>query len=144
MDVRYFEDAEPGDEFTDEWQPHLDEVKAYIGLEEGGLQTQKRFVDPEEATRLGFERPIVPGAMSMSRLARLVTDWMGFQGRLESIDVNFRRPVLHDDAIRCVGLVTDTTDGEEGPRVKLDVHLENDRGERPLQGVAVVELPKRS
>ena len=143
FDTRYFDDVEPGDEFADDWQPHIEEVREYIGLEEGPLGFQGRFVDPDEAKRLGFERPIVPGAMSMSRLSRLVTDWMGRDGRLESIDVDFRRPVLHDDEIRCIGLVTDTTEGDSGPQVKLDIYLENTRGERPLQGVAVVGLPRR-
>ena len=29
------------------------------------------------------------------------------------------------------------------PTVKLDVYLENERGERPVQGTAIVELPRR-
>ena len=143
MEVRYFEDAEPGDEFDDTWAPDFDQVQAYIGVEPGALQSQGRFYDPEVAKQLGFERPIVPGAMSMSVLARLVTDWMGFEGTLENIDVNFRRPVLHGDELRSVGVVTDVVEDGDAARVKLDVHLENDRGERPLQGTAVVRLPKR-
>ena len=41
------------------------------------------------------------------------------------------------------GSVALVTDAETSPRVHLDLSLENDRGERPLQGTAVVELPLR-
>ena len=38
-------------------------------------------------------------------------------------------------------LVVDTIIEEGKGIIKLDVALENDRGEKPLQGTAVVELP---
>ena len=145
MSERYFEDVDLGDEFEGEWLAEPARVLAYIALEPGGPagDTQSRFTDPVRAKKLGFERPIVPGALSMSVLTRYVTDWMGDAGELESIDVNFRRPVLHEDRLRFVGLITDTEPDGDGGRVKLDVYFENDRGDRPLQGVAVVVLPSR-
>jgi acyl dehydratase len=145
MSARYFEDVDLGDEFEGEWLAERERVLKYIHLEPGGpaMDTQGRFTDPEGAKKLGFERPIVPGALSMSVLTRYVTDWMGEDGHLASIDVNFRRPVLHDDRLHFVGLITDTEPGDEGGSVKLDVYFENERGERPLQGVAVVKLPSR-
>ena len=142
-----FEDIGIGDEIESSWTPAREQVLAYIGLEPGGPadDTQGRFTDPERARKLGFERPIVPGAFSMSVLTRLVTDWMGDDGRLESIDINFRRPVLQEDRLRSAGLVTDAEpSGGGGGRVRLDLYFENERGERPLQGVAVVVLPPRA
>jgi len=68
---------------------------------------------------------------------------MGPEGRLQAIDVSYRRPVQQGDHLKLLALVTDASEEAEGPRVKLDVYLENDRGERPLQGTAVVELPRR-
>ena len=79
----------------------------------------------------------------MCLLTRLVTDWMGPQGKLRTIDVDFRRPVEHGDQLRALGLITDTEEQDGAGIVKLDVYLENDRGERPLQGVAIVELPRQ-
>ena len=141
----YFDDIDVGDEFEDEWTATRDQVLSYLSLErdsfgEGG-PGDGRFTDPEGAKKLGFERPIVPGAFSLSHLTKLVTDWAGAEGRVEFVDVNFRRPVMHDDELKVIGLITDTDDDE--CRVKLDVYFENDRGERPLQGVAEVILPKR-
>ena len=144
-DRRYFDDVDLGDEFEDEWVATREQVLAYLDLEPGGpgRNTPNRFTDSEAAHEIGFERPILPGTLSQARLIRFVTDWIGLEGRLESIDVTFRRAVMHEDRLRCLGLVTDTEPGEGEGRVKLDVYLENERGERPLQGVAVVVLPAR-
>lgn len=146
MSQPYFDDIDVGDEIEGAWTAQRDQVLEYIALEPGGPadDTQGRFTDPVRAKKLGFERPIVPGALSMSVLTRLVTDWMGPEGDLESIDINFRRPVLQEDELRTLGLVIDTEPSEDGGRVRIDVYFENNRGERPLQGVAVVRLPSRA
>lgn len=145
MSQPYFDDIDVGDEIEGAWTAQREQVLEYIALEPGGPadDTQGRFTDPVRAKKLGFERPIVPGALSMSVLTRLVTDWMGPAGDLESIDINFRRPVLQEDELRTLGLVIDTEASEDGGRVRIDVYFENNRGERPLQGVAVVKLPSR-
>lgn len=145
MSQPYFDDIDVGDEIEGAWTARREQVLEYIALEPGGPadDAQGRFTDPVRAKKLGFERPIVPGALSMSVLTRLVTDWMGPEGDLESIDINFRRPVLQEDELRSLGLVIDTEPSGDGGRVRIDVYFENDRGERPLQGVAVVKLPSR-
>ena len=141
---RYFEDVEPGDEFSAPWQPDRAQVIAYLAVGNPGAGTRPdRFTDDEAARKIGMPRAIVPGALSLCMATRLVTDWMGTRGRLHSIDVDFRRPMLHEDNVRVLGLITDAQDDDGRPTVKLDVYIENDRGERPLQGVAVVELPHR-
>ena len=143
----YFDDVDLGDEFEDAWTPTMDQVLGYLGLEGDALGSggpgDGRFTDPEGAKKLGFPKPIVPGAFSLSKLTKLVTDWVGTAGTVEVVDVNFRRPVLHDDALKVLGLVTDTEEADGVGTVKLDIYLENERGERPLQGTAVVQLPKR-
>jgi hypothetical protein len=63
---------------------------------------------------------IVPGVMSLSIISRLVSDWMGADGTLHSLDVSYRRPVLQNDALKLQALVTDADETPEGPRVKLD------------------------
>ncbi len=159
QDQRYFEDVEVGSEFEEFQQPTTEHVKAFMsssmpsGGGGGSDRGRGRFSDAGEARRQGLERPIVPGTMSTAMITRIVTDWMGPLGRIVSLDVSFRRPVLHGDRLRCLAVVTDTGgDGEPGIDgledaapgiVRLDVTLENDRGEQPVQGTAEVELPRR-
>lgn len=142
----YFEDIEPGDEFEDTWLAETAQVVSYVEIQMGGNSAAGgRFTSQEGAEAVGMRKPIVPGVMSMCRLTKLVTDWMGIEGNLRFIDVDFRRPVEHGDNLRALGLVTDTDEEAGGSGVvKLDVYLENDRGERPLQGIAIVELPRRA
>lgn len=149
---RYFEDVRLGDEFEEWQQPTPEHVAAFVGTmrvpgsadEPGG----GRFTDPEAARRSGLERPLVPGPMSTAMITRLVTDWMGPLGRIVSLDVSFRRPVLHGDRVRCVALVTAA--GDEALEavapgiVSLEVSLEREGGEQPVQGTALVELPRRA
>ena len=147
MSERYFEDVHLGDEFEDEWLVERERVVAYLDFESVGPGEDDgggRFTDPEGARRLGLERPIAPGMLSMSILTWHLTDWMGDGGELASIDISFRRPVHHDDRLRFVGLITDAEPGDDGGNVKLDVYFENERGERPLQGGALVRLPSRA
>jgi hypothetical protein len=149
----FYEDVRVGEEFEQEQQPTSEHVAAFLGQGVAGASGRPggelgRFGNAEEARRQGLERPIVPGQMSMAMITRLVTDWMGPLGRIVNLDVSFRRPVLHGDRLRVLALVTDAADDAlepSGPAiVTLDVALENERGERPVQGVAAVELPRRS
>ena len=111
---------------------------------DGRLAGARPAARPWEGGRGGLclERPIVPGAMTVAIRSRVVTDGIGAQGRLHSLDISFRRPVQQGDVLRISGLVTGTSD-EDGPRVMLDVFMANERGERPRQGTAVGELPRR-
>jgi hypothetical protein len=85
--------------------------------------------------------------MSASMITRLVTDWAGPLGRIVSLDISFRRPVQHDDQLKCLALVTERGDDlaeAGGPAiVSIDVSFENERSEKPVQGTAQVELPRR-
>lgn len=146
---RYFEDVAVGDEYEVHQHPTTEHVLAFLNSNNGRTAPgDGRFSNNADARRMGLERPIVPGTMSTAMITRIVTDWMGPLGRIVSIDVSFRRPVLHNDELRCLATVIDAADDAleaGGPAiVKLDVVLENDRGERPVQGTAEVELPRRT
>ena len=146
LTTRYFDDVEIGDEFEEKQSAGKDDVLRFFMMTASartrGGPGDDRFISEEAGKRLGAEGPIIPGTMSFALLSRLVTDWMGAAGHLDNLDVSFRRPIAHGDALRLVALVTDTDDATAG--VKLDVYIENERGERPLQGTATVRLPRRA
>lgn len=149
IEQRYLEDVEPGDEFEVGWQATPEAAHLYMTTRRGavgGVSPAEAEVEAQADSepRPGFDRPIIAGPMSLGVMARVVTDWIGPHGRLRSIDVDYRRPVYRDDYVRVIALVTDTEERDGRGTVKLDVYFENVRGERPVQGVAVVELPRRS
>lgn len=122
--------------------PDLEQVKTFLNVwMSGGSQMAGRFTDPEIAAKEGLPGPILPGSMTQSYLAQLLTDWMGPAGQLRSLDVNFRRPVLHEKGLKCMGLVTDKHEEDGHTVVHLDVMIVDPRGDRPVQGVAELVLP---
>ena len=145
MATRYFDEVEIGDEFEEQQTPGKDDVLRFFMMTASARLTgagDDRFISEEAGRRLGAEGPIIPGVMSFATLSRLVTDWMGMEGHLDNLDVSFRRPIAQGDELRLIALVTDTD--PDTASVKLDVYMENPRGERPLQGTAVVTLPRRT
>ena len=141
----YGENIEPGDEVGPANRtPTLDDVQTFLSVwrrNPAASSINGRFTDAATAARDGFATPIVPGPMSFAFVSQLLTDWAGPLGRLRSLDVNYRRPTRHGEELKCIGLITDTH--EEGPNtvVKLDVYIEDPRGDRPTQGVAEVVIP---
>jgi acyl dehydratase len=148
---RTIEDIEPADEFEGTWEVTKEQVAGYLAL--GRLAAPapagaappnaSYFLDDTTAANNGLTRPIAHGGLSTAICMRLITDWIGPRGRLNSIDASFRRPAMHGDRLRIVGLVTDVDTGGPEATAKIDVYLENERGDRPIQGVAEIALPRR-
>lgn len=95
------------------------------------------------AKAVGLPDVIAHGMFTMAEAARVVTDWLGDPGRLESYSVRFTRPVpVPDDdtgtVIEVSGKVTDLLD--DG-RAKVMLTATHD-GQKILgNAVAIVRLP---
>jgi acyl dehydratase len=141
---RYFDDIDPGDEFGEDLVMETPKVLKYLEIPGSRLSGRpNRFNDPELAKRDGLPGAIVPGVMQLDLMSRVLSDFAGQEGRVGTMEVSFRRSVLHGDRLRALGLVTDTIPGDGEGIVRMDVFFENERGERPLQGTADVVLPTR-
>ena len=141
MSQVYFEDVEPGYELTPLIkEPTMEQLNAFTKAWGTGVG---RFTSDEAAQAEGFTGVILPGNMSMAFLAQLLTEWAGSDGKLKRLEVDFRRSVLPGDRLSCVGLVTDTETEDDENRVILDVYIETQKGERALQGTALVLLPNK-
>jgi acyl dehydratase len=99
----------------------------------------RRFIDPTIAREKGFEQPIVPGPLSATFLAQLLTDH--FSGwRIQTFQVSFRTPVRHGDTLNFWGNVTEKSGDEtEGTAsIHCDVVVENQNGDRVIVGTATL------
>jgi hypothetical protein len=145
----YGESVDAGDEIGPLLKhPDLAQVQRYLGAGRmggggGADRGSGRFTSEEAAARDGLSGPIIPGPMSQAFLSQLLTDWAGPRGWVRSLDVNFRRPTRHGEPLKCVGLVTDKQEEDGKTLVRLDVFIEDPRGDRPTQGVAEVLIPTR-
>jgi acyl dehydratase len=141
MSQVYFEDLEAGDEITPlPKTPTREQIREYASL---STLRQGRFSSDDDAKGEGLQGMIVPGNMSMSFLSQLLTDWAGPEGNLVKLEVNFRRMVNPGDILLCKAMVTDIEEINGTNQVILDAYIENQDGERPVQGIASVILPNR-
>jgi acyl dehydratase len=85
------------------------------------------------------------GPERISWLSTLVTNWAGDHGFLEELYCEIRGFNMIGDLSRGHGAVTDVqpADGGGTGRVRLDVWIENQRGDKTAKGWAVVRLPAR-
>ena len=140
MSQTYFEDVAPGHEIGPlVKQPSREEILAFCEV----THLTGRFVSDEAARGDGLERIIVSSWQNLAYMAQLLTDWMGPQGTLATFDVIFRGIVEDGERLECRALVTDTPLRGNQHIVVLDVFMQNERGERPMQGTAEVVLPSR-
>ncbi len=144
---RLFEDVAVGQRYEQTQHPTRERVLAYIALA-GIVDADGRITDLERSRTFGLERPLVPSQMTFNIVTRLVSDWTGTLGRIAHVDISYRRPIFHDDVLRCAVLVTDVEgDGEyedqpEGA-VHLDLSIHNERAEDAVLGTAIVLMPRR-
>ena len=96
-----------------------------------------RFNDHEKARESGLPGAIVPGIMSQGIFAAAIHAWApGSQVR--KLDTIFRAPLVADTEVKLRGVITDLDPGEK--TVELDLTLENEAGETPVLGTAIVAL----
>jgi acyl dehydratase len=87
---------------------------------------------------------VVQGHLQAALLARLVTDWIGGDGRLVAFATRHRGSAYAGDVLTFRGEVVAVRHEENRHLVDLRLGGENAAGEVILPGTATVELPSRS
>lgn len=130
-----FDAVEFGDEIGPvSWVPTTDTVRRYAAA--AGV-TDRRFIDPERARQVGFAKPIVPGPLSASFLAKVLKNhFVGW--RITVLNTSFRTPVAHGDRLSCWGMVTEKKLEAGVGSVDCDVVIENQNGDRVIVGTAIL------
>ena len=137
-DQVYFEDVEQGTELpTLRKDPTTQQLVMYAGA--SGDYYQIHY-DRQFALGNGLPDVILHGALKNAFLGQLMTDWIGEQGRLARLSVQYRGMDVPGTPIFARGVVT--RKGEDG-EVECDIWLENAEGKRTTPGSAVVVLPSR-
>ena len=97
--------------------PYATEVEAYPGL-------------------------VIAGPQMGDWLSQCVTDWLGEDGDLESLEYRNRRAAYIGDVLYSGGSVS-AVDAVQG-RVTLQLFIRNQKGEEILPGSATVRFPRKS
>ena len=97
--------------------------------------------DKDAALKEGLPGIIVHGALALSFLGQMITDWMGEQGTLKKLGCNFRGMLLPGEDATCKGKVVIKETRENENYVGCEVWVENPRGDKAASGKAVFTLP---
>jgi acyl dehydratase len=97
--------------------------------------------DNEFARTVGVPAAYDFGPERIAWLSHMLTDWMGDEGFLCSLDAQIRRHNPVGDAVWCHGTVTGKTVVDGRHLVQIDVVSKNQFGDLSCKGTAEVELP---
>ena len=141
-DQLYYEDIREGMAIPKlEKRPGLRELVMYAGASEDYYEVH---YDTDFARSEGLPDAIVHGALKSGFLGQLLTDWIGDQGRLRKLEVQYRGMDIHGEPIYCMGKVTRKYEEGGDYFVECEIWTENASGVKTSPGTALVTLPSRS
>ena len=97
--------------------------------------------DSGTAQKQGFQAAYADGPMITAFLGQVITDWMGINGHLIKLTVNYRTMVFPGDKLVCKGKVTHKHVEADRNLIECELWAENQGLERAVYGTATVELP---
>ena len=139
----YFQDIELGDEIGPIERTVTDEEVLQFVAVDGRDPEPSRFTSKEIAQSEGLSEAIIPGAMNIALMSRLVTGWADTVC-LKKIDVVFRQTVPHNKSLIFTGIVTNKDESGETTDLGCDITMENIDGVKMVIGNAEFALPNKS
>jgi len=92
--------------------------------------------DQDYAHGVGLPGVILHGLLKAAFLGQLITDWLGADGDLRTLEVSYRGVDEPKHPYTCRGRVKSV----EGRTAEVEVWGENEAGERTTLGTAMVEM----
>ena len=140
-DKLYWEDVQEGAELPPlKKNATTQQLVMYAGA---SLDFYQIHYDKDAALASDLPGVIVHGALKNAWLAQLVTDWIGPDGTLRKLSVQYRGMDVCDDPLTCNGKVSRKYAEGDGHYVDCEIWLENGKGEKTTPGTATVILPSR-
>jgi len=137
----YFEDVSEGQEIPKLAQ-NCDSQRLVLWAAGSGDYYQIHY-DTGFAQKTGLPDRITHGALKHALLGRLLDEWIGDDGRVQSVACSYRGMDMIDKDVVCRGVVTGKRQEDGSNLVDLDVWTEDPDGKKTTPGTAVVELPSK-
>lgn len=137
----YWEDVQVGAQVPEfkrqtgyiEWGRFAGANEEYVAIHE----------DDEAGIASGLPGGIGMGNLRFSYVHNMLEDWIGVEGWIKKVSLQYRGMNLKNDWVVCRGTVTGKYEEGEEHLVELDVSTENGKGEVTAPGKALVMLPSR-
>ena len=99
--------------------------------------------DKDFALKRGLPSVVVHGQLAGCFLGQMLTDWLGEEGGLKKLSLNYKGMNFPGEALTCKGTVAKKYVEDEQHLVVLSIWAENPRGEKTVSGTAIVSLPTK-
>jgi hypothetical protein len=137
----YFEDVQEGTELPVlEKHPTTQQLVKYAGA--SGDYYQIHY-DLNYAQANNLPSVILHGALKGAWLGQLMTDWIGTEGTLKKLTIQYRGMDVPDKRMLGKGIVRKKYDQDGQHLVECEIWLENEEGQKTTPGSAIVALPSR-
>ncbi|MFC1967827.1 MaoC/PaaZ C-terminal domain-containing protein [Chloroflexota bacterium] len=137
----FYEDVGVGTEVTPLVKhPTTQQLVKWAGASEDFYQIH---YDKDFAQANGLPGVIVHGRLKAAFLGQLVVDWIGEQGVLKELSCTYRAMDVPGEDLTCKGKVTKKYVENDEHCVACEIWVENAKGEKTTQGMAVARLPSK-
>jgi len=137
----YYEDVQEGTEIpTLEKTPSTTTLVMWAGA--SGDFNPLHF-DKDHAQKLGFPSVIMHGRLGAAYLSQLITDWIGEQGEIKKLSVQYRGNAFPGQKLLCKGRVSKKQVEGNDHNVECEIWLENPDGQKITPGSVIVTLPSK-
>ncbi len=112
---------------------------------EGRSEKVNLHTDAAAAQRdTGMKQPFASGRMSLGYASEMMSRFVGLDvfNRTGTIDFRFIKPVMPGDTVTVHGRVHEVEPVAEGVRITVDIHCENQKGEKTSVGSGSVIVPR--
>lgn len=122
-----FESVQPGDRLPE--TRHTMDAETYQAYNRLVEELNPLHLDREYARSLGYRDIVVAGVYTFSFIPRMIENWTGADGRINTIDIRFHHPVYLNQTIFQTGWVADKRQTKEGGLVEIEVQVKNEAAE---------------
>ncbi len=95
-------------------------------------------MDDEAGRKQGFAGAIGMGNLQWAYFHNVVRDWLGDNGAIKQMTIQFQQPNLKDTTVTARGIIKSVEDGPEGRSVTLELWTEDNNDRRLAAGQAKV------
>ena len=138
----YWDDVADGEEIAQ--LPKNATTRQLVQYAGASLDFYEVHYDKDFALRNNLPGLIIHGALKNAWLGQLMTDWIGAEGMLRKLGVQYRGMDVPYDDVVCKGLVTRKYVAGGDHLVDCELWVENSKGERTTPGHATAALPVRA
>lgn len=96
--------------------------------------------DKSYAQGLGYKDIVVAGVYTFSFVPKVITEWIGEPGKIQSIEIKYNEPVYIEDVVTYAGIVKRKYIKDNQKFIDCEISVENMEGTKLISALAAIQL----